>query len=129
MAEALLPLTVFTGWLASGERGISSNAIVARLTGEQVGNRWHGWPTEPADPGDLRRCERLLRQVPLARMAFPAMRTASPAWARFVDEWDDLVALLEEEAPGAFDSAHPSGSAPRLYARMRQLREQQGGQT
>ena len=28
-----IPLSHFTEWLASGERGVSSNAIVSRLTG------------------------------------------------------------------------------------------------
>jgi hypothetical protein len=51
------------------------------------------------------------------------MKSASPAWARLVDEWDALVALMEEEAPGAIDDPYPSGSAaaPRAYLRMKEI--------
>lgn len=116
----LIPLEYFVHWLASGERGISSEAIVSHLTGEEVG-RWSG-PDHPRDPSDFRRCEVLLRNYPLARRAFPAMKSRSAVWARLVDAWDELVALGEEEVPGIFDGpAH--GRAPRMYARMRELRE------
>ncbi len=116
---APLTLNVFTGWLATGERGISSETIVGHLTGTPM---LPVRPREPLDPDDLRRCELLLRQVPLARMAFTHMRTASPAWAALVDEWAQLVTLLEEEVPGCLDTRHPHGEAPRCYARMRELR-------
>jgi hypothetical protein len=118
----LLPLTVFTGWLASGERGLSSETIVSRLTGAPVGRPSKFGPVEPRDPADFRRCERLLREVPLARFTFERMRDVSPVWSWLVDEWDDLVALLEEEAPGSIDASWPTGSAPRLYERMKKIR-------
>jgi hypothetical protein len=112
---------MFTEWLASGERGISSEAIVSHLTGARVG-RNYGFGDHPYDPGDFRRCEKLLRQVPFARVALPQMATRSPEWAALVDHWEELVALMEEEAPGVFDNCH--GSAPRTYARMQALFEE-----
>lgn len=118
--SALLPLTSFTTWLARGERGISSEAIVSHLTGETVG-RNYGFSDHPYDAGDFRRCERLLRDHPLARMAFPAMATRSREWATLVEHWDELVALMEEEVPGVFE--HPRGSAPRTSRRMSELFE------
>ncbi len=117
--SALLPIAAFTQWLAFGERGISSEAIVTHLTGVQV-SRW-GSSFEPLDPGDFRRCERLLRQVPIARLAFGAMRDVSPQWAGLVEMWDELVALAEDEVPGIFDQP-AGGSAPRTYDRMQGLR-------
>jgi hypothetical protein len=125
MSEKTAPpmsLNNFASWIGRGERGLSSEAIVHRLTGVNLsGRRWSG-TDHPADPSDFRRCELLLRQVPLARLMFPLMRDVSPTWARFIDEWDDLVALAEEEAPGIFDGP-PRGSAPRLYERMQDIRQ------
>ena len=121
MSDGLLKLEHFTHWLASGERGLSSEAIVSHLTGQQVGRRWGGGD-HPYDPDDFRRCEMLLRAYPLARLAFPAMTSRSEVWARLVDAWDELVALGEEEVPGIF-SGPARGRAPRMYARMRQIRE------
>jgi hypothetical protein len=113
---ARLPLTAFAGWLASGERGVSSETIVGHLTGAQFTR----CPSHPYDPDDLRRCERLLRQVPLARMAFPMMASCSDVWLRLVCEWDTLVATLEEEVPGCVDGTG-RGSAPRTYALMKTI--------
>jgi hypothetical protein len=120
MSADLLPIGLFTMWLAQGERGISSNAIVARLTGVNL-DRWGRGTDIPYDPSDFRRCEMLLREIPLARLAFPLMHDVSPRWARLVDAWDELVALGESEVPGMFTGRY--GSAPLMYARMTELRE------
>jgi hypothetical protein len=37
----------------------------------------------------------------------------SPEWTALVEHWQELAELLAQE--------HPSGSAPRTYARMREL--------
>jgi hypothetical protein len=116
-AKTLLPLSIFTNWLAFGERGVSSETIVGHLTGKQFGRLA---PSYPYDPSDLRRCERLLREVPLARLAFPGMASCSPVWARLVAEWDTLIATMEEEVPGCMDG-HVRGSAPRTYALMKTI--------
>lgn len=113
-----LPLETFTGWLAGGERGMSSEAIVAHLTGHPVGR--YGSRDYPHDPDDFRRCQRLLRVVPLAGLWFPTMRSCSPVWARLVDAWDEIHATIEAEVPGYVDS-HPSGSAPKGYRLMRRV--------
>ena len=112
-----IPLSYFTAWLANGERGISSEAIVSNLTGEQVGRRsWSS--THPHDPDDFRRCQLLLRAHPLAAISFPkVMRTVSPEWARLVDAWDDIHTAIEAEAPGYLDD--PDGSAPNGYRLMK----------
>lgn len=115
----LLPLGAFTQWLASGQRGLSSEAIVRHLTGQPVGrfaSTRH--PDYPHDPDDFRRCQLLLRKVPLAGLVFGQMRTASPVWARLVDAWDEIAALIQEEAPDYLDGR---GSAPRAYRLMRRV--------
>lgn len=110
----------FNAWLQFGERGLSSQAIVTQLTGVHLSGRyWTGWEY-PYDPSDFRRCELLLRRVPQARVHLAVMK-ADPIWARLVDVWDELVVLAEEETPGCFDR-RVRGAAPRLYARMQELR-------
>jgi hypothetical protein len=100
MTETKLRLEEFAGWLANGERGISSEAIVSHLTGERVGPGYRGWD-QPFDSDDFRRCEVLLREVPLARLTFPQIAGRSPIWAELVKAWDEIVALFEAETPGA----------------------------
>lgn len=95
----LLPLTIFTSWLASGERGMSSEAIVSRLTGARVGRYSNG--DHPWDTGDFRRCEQLLEAVPLARVAFPLMADVSPQWAALVPVWDEIAALAKTSSAAA----------------------------
>ena len=108
----------FNGWLAHGERGISSEAIVTHLTGINVGSsRWS--QDHPHDPSDFRRCQLLLEAVPLARLAFPSMATRSPQWARLVEAWDEIHATSEEEVPGYLQGRE--GAAPRTYRLMRRV--------
>lgn len=117
-----LKIETFANWLATGERGISSEAIVSHLTGVPVGGRRWAGGDHPYDPDDFWRCERLLRAVPLARLAFPLMASRSPVWSALVEAWDELVELGESEVPGIFDGpAH--GRAPKMYARMREIRQ------
>lgn len=113
-----LSLNHFAGWIGHGERGLPSEAIVHRLTGVHLSGRHWSGKDHPADPSDFRRCELLLRQVPLARVMFPLMVDVSPAWTRFVGEWEALVAMGEQE--GVFDGT--GWSAPRLYERMQEIR-------
>lgn len=117
----LLSIGIFTGWLASGSRGISSEAIVSRLTGVPISQRAADRYSYPHDPDDFQRCERLLRAVPLARVCLPTMRGVGPEWAGLVDEWDALADMLEREIPGVYEGRH--GSAPETYARMRAIFE------
>lgn len=119
-----LPMTVFTSWLAQGERGLSSEAIVSHLTRQRVGRREFSTfaADYPHDPDDFRRCELLLRQVPLARLMFAsAMPSRSPEWAALVASWDEIAALLEAEVPGVYDAIPWGSKAPKSYALMRQL--------
>lgn len=118
-----LKIETFANWLATGERGISSEAIVSHLTGVQVGRYNSPFGDHPYDRDDFRRCELLLRSVPLARLHFPLMKTRGAVWAALVEAWDELVELGESEVPGAFDGPQPYGSAPKMYARMREIRE------
>jgi hypothetical protein len=99
-------------WLLHGEKGISSKTIVSVVTGHVL----DGYQSEPYDPADFRRCELLLRAVPLLRLRLDRMRFSSSWWSYLVENWDEIVATAEEEVPGCFGAVRSSGSAPRTYA-------------
>lgn len=104
-------------WLANGDRGLSSNAMVHHLTGIKTEKDFHR-KDYPRDPSDLGRCRKLLEQVPELRDDLPRMATCSEQWARIVKHWDELCALMDEEAPRWRDF---QGNAPKTYALMQLL--------
>lgn len=121
---APLPISTFTNWLAFGERGLSSEAIVAHLTGTHVGRTWSGdvyrHPYYPSDPDDFRRCQLLREAVPIVELMFGQMRTASPVWARLVDAWDEIHDTIEAEVPDYLHT-RSDGLARRGYALMKRV--------
>jgi len=97
-------------WLPSDRTGLSSIWMAKTLTG------YCGPPAKyayPHDPSDFNRCLGLLNACPELRERLPEMADTGPEWAALVANWDELEALFREEAP--------TGSCPRLYARMREL--------
>src|SRR3546814_9427646 len=78
-------------WLVQGERGLSSMAIFSHLTGYPGNKQNH-----PRDPDDLRRCRKLLEQVPEFRSPrFDLMANVSEIWSGFVTQWDDLCEVMD----------------------------------
>lgn len=106
-------------WLASGERGLSSNAIFTKMTGINTAKHPRDAGFYPLDPNDLTRCVKLLEAVPEFRPRINEMAEVSPEWAALVGRWDELVQTLDKEVPGWREGAH--GSAPRTYALMKEL--------
>lgn len=102
-------------WHGSGEHGISSEAIFDRLAFGIQGRRWGS--DYPRDPSDFRRCQLLLRRVPEWRERLPEMAANGPEWARLVERWDDIHALIEEEVPGYLEG-HREGMARKAYDLM-----------
>lgn len=116
-----IPLRHFHGWLAFGERGLSSEAIVQHLTRQQIlGQTWGYRIHHPHDPADFRRCQLLLNSVPLARLHLPMMRSASPEWARLVDAWDEIHEAIESEVPD-YLGKWATGSAMKGYRLMKRV--------
>lgn len=104
-------------WLMVGERGESSNAIVAHLRGLPGLRK----TAHPHDPDDLKRCLKLLEEVPELKADFPKMRFVSPTWGALVEHWTELTALFFEE--GGENWRTGPWSAPRTFVRMQQLIE------
>ena len=110
-------------WLAAGEQGLSSCAIVFKLTGyrPEMLEPWEGYPY-PHDPDDLRRCLLLLRDVPDVASRIGEMASCSPQWAALVGAWGELSVLFSAELPSSQWEHPPRGAkAPKTYARMREL--------
>lgn len=100
-------------WLTNGDTGISSETIWSVLMNRRIAKpHWHA--DVPHDPADFGRCYRLLKVMPSWRARLPEVAEKYPKWAPLVAAWDELTALYEEE--------EPSGMAPKLYARMKELR-------
>lgn len=119
MAMLDLPESVLS-WIAKGERGTSSETIVAALWGLNLTGRW-GW-SHPHDPADLRRCLLLLRDSPETAARFQEMRTVSQEWRGLVDDWSMLERLfLEEAGDNGLEGTH--WTARRTYDRMRAIIE------
>lgn len=105
-------------WITGTDTGASSQTIFAVLSGR--------YPTEehrrillrcgastPRDPDDFGRCFRLLERFPEWRGRLDKVVAAYPDWAGLVACWSELEVLWREESP--------SGTAPKLYKRMREL--------
>ena len=104
-----------TCWLLKGERGPSSDAMVAHIMG--LG----GTADHPYNPANLRRCRLLVEQVPVIEACLPNMATCSPTWARIVAHWDELCSLMDGEAP---DWRSGKGLSPKTHALLKRLREE-----
>lgn len=119
--SALVPIEHFTMWLATGERGVSSETIASHLTGVPISSSRYKLRSHPYDPDDFRRCELLLRAVPTAREHLNAVGEISPVWRTLVDHWGELVALCEEDVPGIFERWPRGEAATKSYRRMKEL--------
>lgn len=98
-------------WLQEGDRGISSEAIVSKLTGINISGKWG--LGAPCDPSDFKRCVDLLEAVPEFKPRLSEMKDVSTYWKLLVENWAELEQLYYEE--------YETGSAPKLYAKMKDL--------
>lgn len=71
------------------------------------------YPTVPSDPSDFGRCYDLLKLIPEWEKQLDKLRDGK-AWSWFVDNYDFLCELYEEE--------YKKGRCPQLYHAMKPLR-------
>lgn len=100
-------------WALGDDTGISSETIVRIAVGAKRGD--HSFDA-PYDPSDFGRCYRLLKSFPELNKKLPLVARKCKAFAPLISNWGELVALWEEE------SNNGTGRAPKLYARMNELR-------
>lgn len=113
-------------WLLMGETGISSETIAYAMSGVKVQDlqkehicykvKPYRWDV-PYDPSDFRRCLKLLEYIPEWRERLPEVAEHFPEWKPFIENWDELEFLYEEE------KQREDGEMPKLYARMKELRK------
>ena len=106
------PVVTPEEWAASRDTGTSSLTIYSAITGKPSHHRGYG---VPHDPDDFGRCYRLLKLFPAWREKLSETVKLCREWEPFVQAWDELTALYELEAP------NHQGSAPKLYARMKEI--------
>ena len=101
-------------WVLAGDTGASSKTIVRIAVGVKPAKG--DYFDAPYDPSDFGRCYRLLKQFPELKKKMHVVAKKCEAFAPLVAHWDELTALWEEE------SNNGTGRAPKLYARMKELR-------
>lgn len=105
----------FINWLAHGERGVSSNAIASVLSGIDCLKNYK-FSTNPSDPADFLRCQKLFTQVPEFRPQLQMMYGESPEWASLVDHWQEIEDVIAQ------DLIETDGKrAPKGYELMRKV--------
>lgn len=97
-------------WHSRGAVGLSSETIYRALTGVAQYS-----PSVPHDPSDFWRCKQLLDLIPEWRSQLDRVAAEVPAFSPFVERWDEMEKLYEEEAP--------TGRCLKLYKLMQQLQE------
>jgi hypothetical protein len=81
-------------WLANGEHGISSKTMFKYLCSWCIIPISH--ESTPSDPGDFKRCYKLLQAVPQWKSELHKMKSVSPVWAKLVDNWYKLTEMYEQ---------------------------------
>lgn len=110
-------------WLATGERGLSSETLFSYLTGHDIQDEGDE-NCYPHDPADLRRCMLLLEQCPELKPNLPRIAQAGPIWAALFARWDELTGTFEAECPNWRGGGW---RAPKTYARMKAIITTAGG--
>lgn len=97
-------------WLDGDDTGLSSKFLAQLALGNPLPAIHY-----PYDPSDFGRCYRFLQVLtePEQDQVLDLASHRSGEWERLVEYWDELVELYLEELP--------SGTAPKLYARMQEL--------
>lgn len=87
-------------WLAFGERGISSETMLAHFEGLPPKLFSRSAPCHPLDNSDFRRCVQLLNAVPRYRERLDELRTLGGPWPGLVDNWQRFEGLLQRQLEG-----------------------------
>lgn len=90
-------------WLATGERGTSSETIFTVLTGLQLLD--DDEMSHPLDGCDFRRCCLLFDSCPELAARFDNMRPVAPEWNALVSAWYSIFAVMNSENPHWRDRA------------------------
>lgn len=105
----------YTWWEERGDVGVSSQTIASAF----LGVRLKAFDADrPYDPEDYCRCRALFKLIPEWRKDLDVVTKAYPWLAPFMERWDEMDRLYEEEAP--------SGMCPKLYDLMQEIGNESG---
>jgi len=105
-------------WFATGERGISSEAIAYQMAGIKNGRKWN---IHPSDPDDFKRCLKLVNLIPEIRLRLDEMRQVSAEWNALVENWKAVEdCFMGEVAEWLTDEYSPKG-ASKTYKLMDEI--------
>jgi hypothetical protein len=105
-------------WLATGERGLSSDTLFTFTTGVGAEDEDRGYHGYPHDPDDLRRCRLLLDACPDLVSCLPRVAAAGPEWSALVARWDEVCSTMDAEAP---EWRTRRGTASKTYYLMKEI--------
>ena len=107
-------------WLATGEKGISSEAIAFKMAGVVPGNK-RSWPTHPYDPSDFKRCLKLVNFIPEIRSRLDEMRSISREWNAIIEHWKEVEECFMGEVAEWLTDEHSNKRAHKTYILMRKV--------
>ena len=88
-------------WIVNGETGISSKTLWAVFSGVETEKQQmdsFGTYDVPKDGDDFRRCCLFVNQCELKDRLHEVVEVF-PAWAPFIDNWDELEEMLDNDLP------------------------------
>lgn len=109
-----MPTNLLT-WYATGEKGISSEAMAAVAAGQKPKREFSNYPHDPAD---LNRCIKLVDTAPEVKEVFADIAALSPQWEAIIANWDDLRKSFIDEVGYDWEKAK---KAPLTYNKMQFL--------
>ena len=105
-------------WLATGEKGISSEAIAFKMAGVVPGR---SWSTHPYDPSDFKQCLKLVNFIPEIRSRLDEMRSISREWNAIIEHWKEIEECFMGEVAEWLTAEHSDKRAHKTYELMRKV--------
>jgi hypothetical protein len=105
-------------WLATGETGISSEAIAFKMAG--IADK-RTWSTHPGDPDDFKRCLKLVNRIPEIRQRLDEMRSLSTEWNALIEHWKEIEACFMSEVGEWLRDEYSYKGASKTFGLMRKI--------
>lgn len=102
-------------WQTTGNVGVSSATMASIALGLEKPFYGSGFGA-PHDPSDMLRCMKLLEAIPEIRDYFPVIAERVPAFKGIIEQWDELVEVMNRECVG------DNWRAPDAYNLIKKLR-------
>ena len=105
-------------WLANGETGISSKTIAYKMAGIKLDRMWL---SHPSDPGDFKRCLKLVNLIPDIRPRLGEMRSVSKEWDALIEHWKEVEDCFMDEVAEWLTDEFSQKRATKTYDLMKKI--------